>query len=80
MTTKKTSVEIDAATVRIDGKKQLMYNVAIGNQDSPYISLDELRELRRLCDVYIKLGEAVDPRMEDANSRFPESDDSATAD
>lgn len=80
MTPKKTSVEIDAATVRIDGKKQLMFNIAIGNQDSPYIGLDELRELRRLCDVYIKLGEAVDSQMADANSRFPESDDSATAD
>lgn len=71
------SVEIDATTVKLDGKKQLVYNVIIGMQDTPLINLDQLRELRRLCDVYIKLGESVAPQMSEATSRYPEPEDTA---
>ena len=34
-----------------------MFLVVINQQDTPAISLDGLRELRRLCDCMIHLGE-----------------------
>ena len=52
-------VEIDAVTVKLDGKRQVMFNVVVGMQDTPLISLEALRELRRLADNYIRLAEAL---------------------
>jgi hypothetical protein len=36
---------------------EYQYQVIINQQETPAISLDGLRELRRLCDCFIRFGE-----------------------
>lgn len=50
-------VQIDTASMPTSEGLEYMYMVVINKQMTPPISLDALRELRRLCDCMIHLGE-----------------------
>ena len=50
-------VQIETASMVTGDGLDIMYQVVINQQDTPAISLDALRELRRLCDCMIHLGE-----------------------
>ena len=48
---------IETASMATNNGLDYMFQVVINQQDTPAISLDGLRELRRLCDCFIHLGE-----------------------
>ena len=50
-------IQIDTASMATNNGLEYMFQVVINQQDTPAISLDGLRELRRLCDCMIHLGE-----------------------
>ena len=50
-------IQIDTASMATSEGLEYMFQVVINLQDTPAISLDGLRELRRLCDCMIHLGE-----------------------
>lgn len=50
-------IQIDTASMVTNDGLTYMFQVVINQQDTPAISLDGLRELRRLCDCMILLGE-----------------------
>ena len=50
-------IQIETASVAGDDGLVIQYQVVINQQANPAISLDALRELRRLCDCMIHLGE-----------------------
>lgn len=50
-------VQIDTASIIGNNGLEYMYLVVINQQETPAISLDGIRELRRLCDCMISLGE-----------------------
>lgn len=53
---------IQIETVSMAGNEGLVYmfQVVINQQDTPAISLNGLRELRRLCDAFISFGDEVE--------------------
>ena len=55
---------IQIETASMVGNEGLIYKyqVVINQQDTPAISLDGLRELRRLCDAFITFGEKVETK------------------
>ena len=50
-------IQIETASMATNNGLDYMFQVVINQQDTPAISLDGLRELRRLCDCMIHLGE-----------------------
>lgn len=52
-------IQIETASMATNEGLTYMYQVVINQQDTPAISLDGLRELRRLCDCFIRFGEDV---------------------
>lgn len=50
-------IQIETASMATNEGLVYMFQVVINQQDTPAISLDGLRELRRLCDCMIHLGE-----------------------
>ena len=52
-------IQIETASVEDNGGLVYKYQVIINRQDTPAISLDGLKELRRLCDCFIRFGEEV---------------------
>ena len=50
-------IQIETASIATNNGLEYMFQVVINQQDTPAISLDGLRELRRLCDCMIHLGE-----------------------
>jgi hypothetical protein len=50
-------IQIETASMATNNGLEYMFQVVINQQDTPAISLDGLRELRRLCDCFIHLGE-----------------------
>ena len=50
-------IQIETASMATNNGLDYMFPVVINQQDTPAISLDGLRELRRLCDCFIHLGE-----------------------
>lgn len=50
-------IQIETASMATNEGLVYMFQVVINQQDTPAISLDGLRELRRLCDCFIHLGE-----------------------
>lgn len=50
-------IQIETASMTTNEGLEYMFQVVINQQDTPTISLDGLRELRRLCDCMIHLGE-----------------------
>ena len=50
-------IQIETASMVTNDGLDYMFQVVINRQDTPAISLDALRELRRLCDCMIHLGE-----------------------
>ena len=54
-------IQIETASMAGNDGLIYRYQVVINQQDTPAISLDGLRELRRLCDAFIQLGETVGP-------------------
>lgn len=50
-------IQIDTASMATNNGLEYMFQIVINQQDTPAISLDGLRELRRLCDCMILLGE-----------------------
>ena len=50
-------IQIETASMATSEGLEYMFQVVINQQDTPAISLDGLRELRRLCDCMIHLGE-----------------------
>lgn len=50
-------IQIETASMATNNGLDYMFQVVINQQDTPAISLDGLRELRRLCDCFIHLGE-----------------------
>lgn len=50
-------IQIETASMATNKGLEYMFQVVINQQDTPAISLDGLRELRRLCDCMIHLGE-----------------------
>ena len=52
-------VQIETASMASNEGLEYQYQVIINQQETPAISLDGLRELRRLCDAFIRLGEEL---------------------
>ena len=50
-------IQIETASIVANDGLTYMFQVVINQQETPAISLDGLRELRRLCDCMILLGE-----------------------
>ena len=50
-------IQIETASITGNDGLTYRFQVVINRQDTPAISLDGLRELRRLCDCMILLGE-----------------------
>ena len=50
-------IQIETASMATNNGLEYMFQVVINQQDTPAISLNGLRELRRLCDCMILLGE-----------------------
>jgi hypothetical protein len=50
-------VQIETASMAGNEGLEYQYQVVINQQETPAISLDGLRELRRLCDCFIRFGE-----------------------
>lgn len=50
-------IQIETASMAGNDGLVYMFQVVINQQDTPAISIDGLRELRRLCDCMIHLGE-----------------------
>lgn len=50
-------IQIDTASVVGNNGITYLFQVVINQQDTPAISIDGLRELRRQCDLMISLGE-----------------------
>ena len=50
-------IQIETASMATNEGLEYMFQVVINQQDTPAISPDGLRELRRLCDCMILLGE-----------------------
>ena len=50
-------IQIETASMAGNDGLTYRFQVVINQQDTPAISLDGLRELRRLCDCMIHLGE-----------------------
>ena len=50
-------IQIETASMAGNDGLVYMLQVVINQQDTPAISLDGLKELRRLCDCMILLGE-----------------------
>ena len=50
-------IQIETASMATSEGLEYKFQVVINQQDTPAISLDGLRELRRLCDCMIHLGE-----------------------
>ena len=50
-------VQIDTVSMSGNDGLEYRYQVIINQQETPAISLDGLRELRRLCDCFIRFGE-----------------------
>lgn len=50
-------IQIETASMATSEGLEYQFQVVINQQDTPAISLDGLRELRRLCDCMIHLGE-----------------------
>ncbi len=50
-------IQIETASMATNDGLEYMFQVVINQQDTPAISLDGLKELRRLCDCMILLGE-----------------------
>jgi hypothetical protein len=50
-------IQIETASMATNEGLEYMFQVVINQQDTPAISLNGLRELRRLCDCMILLGE-----------------------
>ena len=57
MATPNELIQIETASMATNNGLDYMFQVVINQQDTPAISLDGLRELRRLCDCFIHLGE-----------------------
>ena len=57
METQQELIQIETASMATGEGLAYMFQVVINKQDNPAISLDGLRELRRLCDCMIHLGE-----------------------
>lgn len=52
-------VQIETASIITNEGLEYKFQVVINQQETPAISLDGLRELRRLCDAFIRLGEEL---------------------
>ena len=52
-------IQVETASMATNEGLAYMYQVVINQQMTPPISLDGLRELRRLCDCFIRFGEDV---------------------
>lgn len=50
-------IQIETASMATSEGLEYQFQVVINQQGTPAISLDGLRELRRLCDCMIHLGE-----------------------
>ncbi len=52
-------IQIETASMAGNDGLVYMFQVVINQQDTPAISLDGLKELRRLCDCFIRFGADV---------------------
>lgn len=52
-------VQVETASIGTSKGIEYKFQVVINQQETPAISLDGLRELRRLCDAFIRLGEEL---------------------
>jgi len=52
-------VRIDTSSIVTNDGLDYMYEIVVNNQASPVISLDGLRQLRKLCDHFIAFGEGI---------------------
>ena len=50
-------VQIDTVSMAGNDGLEYRYQVIINQQETPAITLDGLRELRQLCDCFIRFGE-----------------------
>ena len=50
-------IQIETASMATNEGLTYMFQIVINRQDTPPVSLDALRELRRICDCMIHLGE-----------------------
>ncbi len=50
-------IQIETASIKGKDSLEYEYQVIINLQETPAISLDGLRELRSLCDCFIRFGE-----------------------
>jgi len=50
-------IQIETASIFSNSGITYMFQVVINQQETPAVSLEGLRELRRLCDCMINLGE-----------------------
>jgi len=66
MTQNNELIQIETASMAGNDGLVYMYQVVINQQDTPAISLDGLRELRRLCDAFIRFGEDVGTKRQPA--------------
>lgn len=60
MTQQKELIQIETASMETNSGLTYMFQVIINRQLTPAVSLDALRELRRLCDCMIHLGEEIE--------------------
>lgn len=47
------TIQIDRVPVETDSRREYLYQIAINHQDTPPVTLSELRELRDICDRLI---------------------------
>ena len=52
-------IQVETASMVSNEGLTYMYQVIVNKQMTPAISLEGLRELRRLCDCFIRFGEDV---------------------
>lgn len=53
-------IQIDTVSMATSEGLTYMYQVVINQQMTPAVSIDGLRELRRLCDCFIRFGKDVE--------------------
>ena len=61
-------IQIETASMATSEGLEYQFQVVINQQDTPAISLDGLRELRRLCDCMIHLGEENEQTRKSRNA------------
>lgn len=66
-------IQIDTASVVGNNGITYLFQVVINQQDTPAISIDGLRELRRQCDLMISLGEDNEKSKENTKNHHTNS-------